>query len=303
MRDDDVVKSFKALDPVDGDAVADRVPDEEWRAMIGRITAAPRGARRAWRRPVTKVGAFVVVTATFFAFASAIAGDRTITVDAADALRSPASVEKRLSEEGISADVYAVPVKDDLVGKWFHLYLDPRADVDAGTFALLKSYVGELDFGYDTVAERCPGGAGCDRTSILEIPGDVKGPMTLVVGRAAGANESYWAENMDWGNELAPSGALYCLALEEKSPEEAAVLLEAKGYRVEWTYDAPRSAPDGERSGSVDEPPVGTGITVAYSPAPGVINLRTTALSELDHARASAGTPTAESGRPDYGTC
>ena len=302
MRHDDMLESFRALDPVDGRAPTERVSDEEWHEMGARITAVPKRRRPVWRRPGTRAGAFVVVTASLLAFASAIAGDRVIVVDAADALQNPAAVEARLAEEGIVADVYSVPVEGFLVGKWFHLYLDPAVEIDEGTFALLKSYVGEIDMGHEQVAERCPLG-DCERTSILEIPGDVKGPMTLVAGRAAEPGEEYWAKNLDWGNELAPSGALYCLALEEKSLEEAARILEAEGYLVEWTYDPPHTSGGGQPSGSVDEPPAGTGITIAYSFEPGVINLRVSPAEEVERFRRSGGTPTAGSGRPDYGTC
>ncbi|HEX2240328.1 MAG TPA: hypothetical protein VHJ82_04230 [Actinomycetota bacterium] len=277
------------------------------RSLFARIEAAsvrarPTNKRSRWRRP-TLVPIFVVLSAGALLFASAIAGDRTIVVKASDALEDPSAVERYLAEEGIEAKINIVPTKPDLVGKWFHLFLDPNAEVDEETFALLKSYVGEIDFRYEKVAERCGDGSGCPRTGLLELPGSVKGPITLVVGREAEAGEEYWATNMEWGNELAPSGAFYCMGLEDKTPAQIEQELESNGYQVEWTYDPKHTGIDGEESRRVTQPPARTELTVAYIFRPGIVSLRVSPPEDADRSRRSAGTPTSETGRPDFGTC
>lgn len=264
----------------------------------------PARKRPRWRRPTVTIPVFVVLSGTALLFASAIAGDKVVTVSAQEALNDPRAVERHLGSEGIDADIKVVPVKDDLVGKWFHLYLEPSGDINAETFALLKSYVGEIDYRHEAVAKRCgPTAAECERTAILELPGSVKGPITLVVGRAAEPGEEYWARNIDWGNELAPSGALYCFALEEETPHKAQETLQAAGYEVIFNYETKES------SAEVATIPAGTAITSA--------SLRDTRTAVLNLApeqsrpgypgakaqRLSMGTPTEESGRPDFGSC
>ena len=271
-------------------------------ANVGEVRLVPQ--RPWWRRRTVTIPVFVVLSASALLFASAIAGDKVITVSAEEALANPAAVERRLADEGIDATIEIVPAKDALVGKWFHLYLDPKAEIDDETFALLESYVGEIDYRYEKVAERCGPTAGeCERTSILEIPGSVKGPITLVVGRAAGAGEEYWAENIEWSNELAPSGALYCMQLEAMPSPEIQRVLRSAGYQVEWTYDPTETGRDGEESRRVVEPPSGTQLTVAYIFRPGIVSLRVSPVQDADRHRRIAGTPTSESGRPDFGTC
>ncbi len=185
----------------------------------------------------------------------AIVGDRVITVDAAEALADPVAVEAELAQQGIDADIRIVPANKTLAGKWFHLYFPPDSKIDEETFWPMKSYVGVLDARFDSVNERCPIG-DCARTSILEIPGRVKGPMTLIVGREPQPGEEYWAHEIDWDNELAPSGALYCHRLEEKTPEEASALLQRLGYEVIWVNEEDKFSeevafpPPGRRSPS-----------------------------------------------------
>lgn len=276
-------------------------------ALFSRVEAhageIPESSKRPrWRRPTVAIPVFVAATALLFA--SAIAGDKVVSVSALDALENPSAVEQQLAEQGIRAQVRAVPVKESLVGKWFHLYLDPTADVDAGTFALLRSYVGEIDYRYESVAEHCgPTAALCERTSILEIPGSVKGPITLVVGRAAEPGEEYWARNIDWSNELAPSGALYCYAFEQKRPEAARDALQTAGYEVGFTYDLKGS------SGEVASIPPDSALTSATFKDVDTVVLHLAPIkaepghSSAEEQRLMMGTPTAETGRPDFGGC
>lgn len=280
------------------------------RELLTRIVSAAaekgdspeRRLRPRWQRPTTTIPLLVALSASALLFASAVAGDRTITVNAADALENPAAVERRLAEEGIRANIEMVPTGPALVGKWFHLYLDPKAEIDPETFALLESYVGEIDYGYEKVAARCDAGK-CERTALLEIPGTVNVPITLVVGRPARRGETYWAQNIDWANELAPSGALYCMRLENLPFDEVERRLTAAGYDVRWTYDPRDTDAAGEESRRVASPPPGTAVTTAYIFEPGVVDLRVSPDQDVDRYRKMMGTPTATTGRPDFGTC
>ncbi|MDP9067886.1 MAG: hypothetical protein M3N53_06020 [Actinomycetota bacterium] len=247
---------------------------------------------------------FVVLSASALVLASAIAGDKVVPVSAQDALAHPSAVERQLAEEGIEAQVQVVPVKDALVGKWFHLYLDPTTDVDAETFALLNSYVGEIDYRYESVAEHCgPTAALCERTSILEIPGSVTGPMTLVVGRAAKPGEEYWARNMDWSNELAPSGALYCYALEEKTADAARDVLQRAGYEVVFNYDVKSNSTE------VASIPPDAALTSATFRDVDTVVLNFAPIQEepgypsAGEQRLAMGTPTEQTGRPNFRGC
>ncbi|HEV3472805.1 MAG TPA: hypothetical protein VG408_06315 [Actinomycetota bacterium] len=239
--------------------------------------------RRPWRRPWITIPVFVVLTGCALLLATATAGDKIVTVHAADALRDPERVEDFLAAEGIDAEVMAVPA-DFLAGKWFHLYFAPGADVDEGTFALLKSYVGEIDGSQPSVLERCPLG-DCERSGVLEIPGRVRGPITLVVGRPAEPGEEYWARKIDWMNDLAPSGALYCYRLEEKTPPEADRLLRDLGYDVVWVHEVDNY------SGETEMPPEGAEITWAFFRGPKTVDMRTTTPEKAEHHRVVEGTP------------
>ncbi|HVF52358.1 MAG TPA: hypothetical protein VNC78_02000 [Actinomycetota bacterium] len=254
-------------------------------AHLGQVRPAPRQPR--WRRPTVTIPIFVVLSATGLLFASAIAGDKVINVAAEEALFNPAAVERELAAQGIQAQVQVVPVNDFLVGKWFHLYFHPRAQVDDETFHLLQSYVGVINGASESVLERCPIG-DCARTSLLEIPGSVKGPMTLVVGRQPQPGEEYWAEEIDWDNELAPSGALYCLRLEDKTPTEAGPLLRNLGYEIIWVHEADKT------SSEVASPPAGSMITFAFFRGPDVVDVRTAEPAMAERYKAAGGTPSQE---------
>ena len=284
-------------DSDDGTAVFSRIE-----AHAGEIRLIPKRPR--WRRPTVTIPVFVVLSATALLFASAIAGNKVVSVSAQDALANPSAVVRQLAEEGIEAQVQAVPVKDALVGRWFHLYLDPMADVDAETLALLKSYVGEIDYRYESVTKHCgPTGGLCERTSILEIPGSVTGPITLVVGRAAKPGEEYWARNMDWSNELAPSGALYCYALEQKSPEAARDALHTAGYEVVSNYNLK------DNSAEVASIPADAALATAGFRDVDTVVLNFVPIKEepgypsAEEQRLMMGTPTDQTGRPDFGGC
>lgn len=283
MRTDKVIDGLRSLDP-GADAPA---PSEvEWRSMFEAIVeSAPRG-RRLWRRPVVTIPVFIALTGLAFLLTTAIAGDKVIEVAAADALRDPRAVERDLAREGIDARIVAVP-SDNLAGKWFHLYLEPRSDIDLDTYWLLKSYVGLIDYRYPSVVARCPMG-DCARTGLLELPGKVRGPITLVVGREPNPGEEFWAKNAFGMNELAPSGALWCYRLEEKTPAEAEEILSALGYDIVWVHE------NDARSDPVARPPAGALITTAWFRGPSVVDVRTAAPEDAVRYKNSEGTPTAE---------
>ncbi|MDQ4143925.1 MAG: hypothetical protein M3198_09325 [Actinomycetota bacterium] len=262
----------------------------EGRALFAQIaenmSGQPARRRPRWRRPIVTIPMVAAFSASALLFASAIARDKVVSVSAEAALADPSGVERQLANEGIQAEVRVVPVNDFLAGKWFHLYFGPEAVVDSETLALLKSYVGEIDYRYESVAEHCgPTAALCERTSILEIPGSVTGPITLVVGRAARPGEEYWARNIDWSNELAPSGAFYCHRLEGRTPTEAATLLQELGYRVLWVHE------EGNTSDEVTLPPPGAEITFAMFRAPDVVDIRTARPPSAERYKEASGTP------------
>jgi hypothetical protein len=269
--------------------------DQEWanspkgRAVFARVEAQmghvqASGKKPRWRRPSFTIPAFVVLSATALAVASAGAGDKVVTVSASDALANPAAVERSLADEGIDAQIRAVPANHTLVGKWFHLYFAPNSAIDDEAFGLMKSYVGEIDGSNEAVMKRCPIG-DCERTSLLEIPGTVKGPMTLVVGREPQPGEEYWAREIDWDNELAPSGALYCYRLEDKTPTEAGALLERLGYNVIWVHE------DDKTSNEVPFPPTGDQIEYAFFRGPETVDMRTATPQNAERYKEAGGTP------------
>jgi hypothetical protein len=254
-------------------------------ANVGAVTPAPRRPR--WRRPTVTIPVFVVLSGSALLFASAIAGDKVVGVSATEALVHPDAVERSLAEQGIKADIRAVPANETLIGKWFNLYLPPDSEIDEETFWLLKSYVGVIDGRFESVMERCPIG-DCARTSQLEIPGRVPGPITLVVGRAPRPGEEYWANEVDWDNELAPSGALYCYELEDKTPEEAGPVLQDLGYKVIWVHEQRKS------SREVASPPVGSRITFAFFRGPDTVDVRTAEPAMAEKYKVAGGTPSQE---------
>ena len=257
--------------------------DHEWDQMFQEIVSSERTRRRASRRPLLLVALLGAIAIGLLLLTSALAGDRTIDIHAAEALRDPEGLERRLAREGIDAEIQVAP-SDDLAGKWFHLYMHPGAELDDETHWLLQSYVGHIHAGYESVMERCPLG-GCSRTDLLELPVKVKGPMTLVVAREPAPGEEYWAKHIDWTNELAPTGAFYCERLEEKGPAEVEELLTALGYDVVWVHD---TADTGEE---VAFPPAGAEITFAFFRDADTVDVRTAAPEDVERFSANAGTP------------
>ena len=281
MTNDTLMTQLRELDPAQDVQVA----DASWDEMLEQVTAGPIKRRtRMWRRPFVTIPALAVLSAGAFLLTTAVAGDKVIEVRAADALRDPRGLEQELARQGLDARIVAVP-SEDLAGKWYAFYLEPGTDIDEDTFWLLKSYVGHLDARYPSVQERCPIG-DCARTGLLEIPGRVKGPITLIVGRVPMNGEAtYWADSFGM-NELSPSGALWCYRLEEKSPAEAESILADLGYDVIWVHE------DDNYSDEVSFPPADAEITMAWFRNPKIIDVRTATAEDVDLYRSAEGTPT-----------
>jgi hypothetical protein len=252
----------------------------------GRVTGRRRKASMRRRGVGALLAATLVVGG--WVVASAVGGDDTIKVDAAAAIEDPQAVERELREAGIDAEVRAVPTDPSLRGKWFWLHFPPGVDIDPETFALLQSYVGALDMGWSAVQKRCPKGVGCERTPILELPQDVPGPIVLIAGRAPLPGEKGW-DNIEGDNELAPTGALYCLRLEELSPAEAGRRLEDLGYRVDWRYA--EGDPFWAPGGFPDSPPPGTGVVYAWFLGPNAVEVSVVPDELVDRVRDGVGTP------------
>lgn len=258
--------------------------ERETRAVLSRDV---RSIRRTKRTVALLLAATLPLVVWMLASAGA---DDTITVDAADALRNPAAVESELRERGIRADVRVVPTDWSLAGKWFNLYFPPGSPVDRGTWGVLRAQVGSIDMGIPAVAERCPRGVGCGRTAALELPTELPGRITLVVGRLAKPGERYWSRHMDSLNELAPSGALYCYRLEELPPAEAGALLQRLGYELIWLYE--QDFFHSTSGGEVREPPAGSRLWYAWFRNPKVIDLRVASPHRARAWAEQSGTPT-----------
>jgi hypothetical protein len=276
---------LQELDPSRGVELA----ETQWEQMFEKIVAAPVQRRTPlWRRPYVTIPVFVALTAGAFVLTSAVAGDKVIEIRAADALRDPRSLEQDLARQGLDARIVAVPADDILAGKWVHLYVEPDDDMDLDMYYLLRSMAGLLDMRFPSVNERCPIG-DCARTSLLEIPGRVHGPITLVVGREPRPSEDlYWTDAFLM-NELAPGAALYCYRLEEKTPEEAAETLRSSGYRVSWEYETKTKGTQ-----PVDAPPDGAVITVASFRGPAEVTLMVADPDDSARIKVAEGTPTSE---------
>lgn len=296
MTNHTVFTQLQELDPVVSDATLD---NQQWDEMFTDIVARPQIARRRpiWKRPTVTIPVFVALTGAAFLLTTAIAGDKVLEVRAADALRNPQALEKELARQGLDATIVEVP-SEDLAGKWVHLHVDPDNDMDLDTYWLLRSMVGLIDYRFPSVQERCPLG-DCARTSLLEIPGRVRGPITLVVGREPRAGEDlYWTDNFGM-NELAPSGALYCYRLEEMTPERAAETLGGVGYKVSWAYETEMT------TNRTDAPPPDADVVFASFRGPDEVEILTTAPERAERYKLSEGTPTTEHPRSSapWATC
>jgi hypothetical protein len=243
----------------------------------------PASRRSSTRARIRRNGAVAVVAATVVLATSVIVGGRTtIDVHGGDALADPDRVLADLRDAGIQARITAVPVDRPMAGTWWHLYFAPGVMVDELAWAKLKAQVG---VGVPQLPEEIrDAGRGIYHHETLELPRNLPGPVTLVVGRERRPGEA--EAPMD--NELAPNGAFWCLHLEEMQPEQAGRVLEDLGYEVVWVYET-FETPQGE-SRSVDEPPSGSGITTARFRSPSVVDVRLAPQAVLDELRLGEGT-------------
>jgi len=246
-----------------------------------------RPARRPpARRSLLRRTAAVALTAAALVVATTVVvgGRSTVEVGAADALADPERVVADLRKAGVEARILAVPVDRPVAGTWWHLYFAPGVQVDELVWAKLKAQVG---VGVAQLPEEIrDAGRGIYHHEVLELPRNLPGPVTLVVGRERRAGEA--EAPMD--NELAPSGAFWCLHLEDMQPERTGKVLEDLGYEVVWVYDT-FETPEGE-SRTVDDPPPASGITTAWFRSPSVVDVHLAPQAEVEELRLGEGTPT-----------
>ena len=244
---------------------------------------APRIIRRTLS---VAVAAALLVVATSILVAS----QDTISVSATDAIANPNEVTQNLRDAGIEAKILVVPVPPSAAGTWWSLSFSPGVQVGDLVWAKLKAQVGVGVAGLpEEILDR---GRGVFHQEVLELPRNLEGPLTIVVGRAARPGET--PAPMD--NELAPTGAFWCLGLENQPPERSGRMLEGMGYEVVWVYETFED-PGGEGS-EVDAPPRGSGITTAFFRAPDVVDIRLAPEAEIERLRLDAGTPTRGSDVP-----
>ena len=244
--------------------------------QIPRRSTSPRIVRRGIG--VAIAAAWLVVATTVL-----VASQDTISVSATDAIANPAEVTQDLRDAGIEARILIVPVPPSAAGTWWSISFSPGVHVDDLVWAKLKAQVGVAVAGLpEEILDR---GRGVFHHEVLELPRNLEGPLTLVVGRAARPGET--EAPMD--NELAPNGTFWCLGLEDLPPERSGRMLEGMGYEVVWVYET-FEGPGGEGS-EVDAPPQGSGITTAFFRAPDVVDIRLAPEAQVERLRLAAGTP------------
>lgn len=248
-----------------------------------RVRPAPRGS--TGRSPLRRTAAVVLAAAALVVGTTVVVGGRsTVEVRAADALADPEGVVADLQEAGIEARILAVPVDRPMASTWWHLYFAPRVQVDELVWAKLKAQVG---VGVAQLPEDIrDAGRGIYHHEVLELPRNLPGPVTLVVGQERRPGEA--EAPMD--NELAPNGAFWCLRLEDMQPERAGRVLEDLGYELVWVYDT-FETPWGE-SRMVDEPPPASEITATRFRSPSVVDVRLAPQPAVEELRLAEGTPT-----------
>lgn len=263
------------------------------------LEAVEQNRVRPGRRPsprrssLRRAGAVAMLAAALvMATTVVVRGRSTIEVRAADALADPDRVVADLREAGIEARILAVPVDGQVAGTWWHLYFEPGVQIDEVVWAKLKAQVG---VGVAQLPDEIrDAGRGVYHHEVLELPRDLPGPVTLIVGRERRPGEA--EAPMD--NELAPNGAFWCLRLLEVQPEEARSVLEELGYEVAWVHET-FETPEGE-SRMVREPPPESGITTAWFRTPSVVDLRLAPRAEVEALRLVAGTPSDRADTPAW---
>lgn len=264
------------------EAEASRALFEE---IVGTVpsSAEPGGSRSMRRSPRHRIGRRVAVIAVAAATAIAattltVGGRSTIEVRAADAVANPAKVSRQLRAQGIQADVLVVP--GSLPGTWWHLFFAPEAEVDELTWARLQAQVGTRVSGLPN-EEIVDGGVSIRHSETLELPKGLRGPLTIVAARAPAPGEK--VAGSPHTNELAPTGAFWCLGLERMAPEDAGRALEELGYDVLWFWGT---------ESEVGEPPKGSAIVWAWFRTPKLVDVRLAPVRVADAHRKDPDTQT-----------
>lgn len=167
--------------------------------------------------------------------------DGVLHISVRDAVADPDAMTEDLRAAGIDAEVVAVPVVPNLVGRW----------VEA-------EYDGRLADGFRPPIVN----QAADHVEVLKMPADFSTWIRLKVGRAAESGEEF--EDVTGFNELREHGALHCLGLPEMSPQQAEEVLSTHGYELIWVYD------DGEHP----NPPLTGKVYWAYFRTPNLVDIR-----------------------------
>ena len=211
--------------------------------------SASRPARRRWIAVLA-----AVLTVGVLLGGVALGRGQTVLVSGDEALSNPRAVEQELRSQGIDASIIDVPVASpERNGTWWWVYADRPMDV----------------LGTDLVSRdiSAPDMTKVVYVRILELPKGLEGHVTLMVGKTAGPGEPT-VDAYDSINELAPTGAFYCLHLDPLDPAAVGEALTRLGYQVEWNFE------DGNQGSQVEAPPPGTVITWAWIPEPGLVDVR-----------------------------
>ena len=266
---------------------------------LGSTERLPKGRPDRRRRLAVVVLAATVAAIIAGMFVIPAVGDRgVVPVRADDALRDPRGVERMLRAEGIDAEIIEVPIPSAAPGEdrnwWQWLYFDRPVNLTPVEFYLLKAYVGlengsvleKVDF-YDPANQ-----AEFSRkrnAGIIEIPRGVEGHLTLLVGQYNTPRGEFTVNRWSKINELAPTGALYCLGLDPDDPEALGAALKARGYRVMWIVEDPVANTSHEPTVS---PPPGTVAVWAWLRDANLMDVRLVDASSprLEEYRAAEGT-------------
>ena len=233
--------------------------------MLRKAAERPRGVRSLRSRPtalllVAMIGAAVAGGVVWGGVA--IGRSEIVQVSGQDALRNPSAVERMLRDSGIDADIVEVPLPSTPDGHWngvwWWLYFEGPAAVTEEEFADLQAQVGLGGIQPDA-----------DNTTVLELPKGLPGHVTLLVGREA-APGAFDVTEYDRINELAPTGAFYCLGLDPRDPAALGQALVQRGYRVMWNYEDL----DHNVGREVAAPPDGTVATWAWFRGPKLVDVR-----------------------------
>ena len=171
------------------------------------------------------------------AFAVTSAPNGMVSIRVVSTVASADQMNRQLASQGIPVSIQTAPSTPDLVGTWVAAQLSqdvPTAIADS---------VDSQTQGYATT---------------IELPRDIRGIVTLTVGRSPRPGETIVAAGLR--NILAPGGALACQGLATTTPTQTASALSRLGYEVDfWTMGSPLALSD-----RVAQPPTTARVTAVF---------------------------------------